>query len=30
MGKEAIMLKDLELKPEHVEGKDLLISLGKK
>jgi hypothetical protein len=29
MGKEAIMLKDLELKPEDVEGKDLLISLGK-
>jgi hypothetical protein len=28
MGKDAIMLKDLELKPEDVLGKDLLISLG--
>lgn len=29
MGKDAVMKKDLELKPEDVEGKDVLISLGK-
>ena len=28
MGKDVIMLKDLEVKPEDIVGKDLLISLG--
>lgn len=29
MGKDAVMKKDLELKPEDIKGKDVLISLGK-
>ena len=29
MGKDVTMLKDLELKPEHLKDKDILISLGK-
>jgi len=28
MGKDVTMLKDLEVKPEDIVGKDLLISLG--
>lgn len=28
MGKDVLMLKDLELKPEHLKDKDILISLG--
>jgi hypothetical protein len=30
MGKDAIMKKDLDLKPEDIKDKDILISLGKK
>lgn len=28
MGKDVTMMKDLELKPEDIEDKDILISLG--
>lgn len=28
MGKDVILLKDLELRPEHLKDKDMLISLG--
>ena len=28
MGKDVELIKDLELKPEHIENKDILISLG--
>ena len=29
MGKEVVLKKDLELKPEDIKDKDILISLGK-
>lgn len=29
MGKEVLMKKDLELRPEDIKDKDILISLGK-
>ena len=28
MGKDVELIKDLDLKPEHIENKDILISLG--
>ena len=28
MGKDVVMMKDLDLKPEHVKDIDMLISLG--